>query len=138
MLIGFILKRVLTYGTFDLTHVGHINLLRNAHMLGDYLVVGLSTDEFNNAKGKSSTFPYEHRRIILESIRYVNLVIPETTWKQKELDIVDLKIDLLVMGDDWRGAFDHLSHLCEIIYLPRTANVSSTIVKQKILLGDYL
>jgi len=125
-------KKVLTYGTFDLTHIGHINLLRRAKLLGDYLIVGLSTDEFNRVKGKVSIFPYEHRKIILEAIRFVDLVIPEKTWEQKVSDIEEFKVDAFVIGDDWSGKFDFLREFCEVIYLPRTEDVSTTQIKETI------
>lgn len=97
------MRRVITYGTFDLLHYGHINLLRRAKALGDYLIVALSTDEFNALKGKKSFFPYEKRKLLLEAIRYVDLVIPEENWNQKKSDIKEYHIDLFVMGDDWKG-----------------------------------
>ena len=124
------MKRVITYGTFDLLHYGHINLLRRARELGDYLVVGLSTDEFNESKGKRSYFPYEKRKQLLEALRYVDLVIPEETWEQKAHDIKLYEIDTFVMGDDWKGKFDDLSTLCEVHYLERTPEVSTTKIKQ--------
>ncbi|EHU5038006.1 glycerol-3-phosphate cytidylyltransferase, partial [Enterococcus faecalis] len=102
------MKKILTYGTFDLLHYGHINLLKKAKQQGDYLIVGLSTDAFNLEKKKQSYFSYEKRKQLLEAIRYVDLVIPETSWKQKVSDIAEFKIDTLVMGDDWQGAFDFL------------------------------
>lgn len=126
------MKRVLTYGTYDLLHAGHINLLRRARELGNYLIVGLSTDEFNEIKHKSSFLTYEHRKFILEAIRYVDLVIPECNWDQKHDDIIKHKIDIFVMGDDWEGKFDFLKDLCEVIYLERTKNISTTILKEMI------
>ena len=123
------MKRVITYGTFDLLHYGHINLLKRAKELGDYLVVGLSTDEFNNSKNKTCYFPYEQRKLLLESIRYVDLVIPEENWEQKTSDIETYKIDTFVMGDDWKGKFDFLKSQCEVIYLPRTPEISTTQIK---------
>lgn len=125
-------KTVLTYGTFDLTHLGHVHLLRRAKERGDYLIVGLSTDAFNRKKNKESAFPYAHRKEILESIRSVDLVIPERSWKQKERDIRAYDVDVLVMGDDWKGRFDSLKGHCEVIYLPRTKGVSTTQVKEKV------
>lgn len=127
------MKKILTYGTYDLLHVGHVRLLSRAKELGDYLIVGLSTDEFNSLKHKDAFMPYVQRKAVLEAIKYVDFVIPETSWEQKEKDIVDHEIDVLVMGDDWAGKFDHLSHLCEIIYLPRTENISTTILKQDVI-----
>ncbi len=127
------MKRVLTYGTFDLLHYGHINLLRRAKALGDYLVVGLSTDEFNlNAKNKRSFFAYEERKLLLEAIRYVDLVIPECSWDQKALDVEKYHIDTFVIGDDWAGKFDFLKSQCEVVYLPRTPEISSTRIKQEL------
>lgn len=123
------MKRVITYGTFDLLHYGHINLLKRAKELGDYLVVGLSTDEFNKSKNKTSYFPYEQRKLLLESIRYVDLVIPEDSWEQKTNDIETYKIDTFVMGDDWKGKFDYLKSQCEVIYLARTPEISTTQIK---------
>lgn len=123
------MKRVLTYGTYDVLHYGHINLLRRAKNLGDYLIVALSTDEFNAIKEKKSYYNYEQRKKILESIRYVDLVIPETNWEQKVSDIEKYQADIFVMGDDWEGKFDFLKKYCEVIYLPRTPDVSSTQTK---------
>jgi glycerol-3-phosphate cytidylyltransferase len=123
------MKRILTYGTFDLTHLGHINLLKRAKQLGDYLIVGLSTDEFNAGKGKSSIFPYAHRKVILEAIRYVDLVIPEASWEQKIIDVQKYCVDIFVMGDDWVGKFDFLKDYCQVIYLPRTNDISTTAIK---------
>lgn len=122
-------RRILTYGTFDFLHIGHINILRRAKELGDYLVVGLSTDEFNRLKHKQSFSSYEDRKKILESIRYVDLVIPERNWEQKVEDVQRHKIDVFVMGSDWEGHFDHLKPHCEVIYLPRTEDISSTMIK---------
>ena len=125
------MKRVLTYGTFDLFHIGHLNLLRRAKELGDYLIVGVSTDEFNEIKGKISIIPYKERQAIIRAIRYVDEVIAENSWEQKIEDIKKYKIDILVMGEDWRGEFDYLSSYCEVVYLPRTKNISSTALKNK-------
>lgn len=125
------MKRVITYGTFDLLHYGHINLLRRAKEYGDYLVVALSTDEFNwNSKNKKCYFPYKQRKKLLEAIRYVDLVIPEENWEQKIEDIQTFKIDTFVMGDDWDGKFDFLKDYCEVVYLPRTPEISTTQIKQ--------
>jgi len=123
------MKRVLTYGTFDLLHFGHINLLIRAKELGDHLTVGISTDQFNEIKNKKSYHSFEHRKMILESIRYVDKVIPENTWDQKVKDVIENNIDLFVMGDDWKGEFDFLEDYCEVIYLPRTAGISTTKIK---------
>ena len=123
---------ILTYGTFDLFHYGHMNLLRRARELGDFLIVALSTDEFNSIKGKQSVMPYDKRKEILEAIRYVDLVIPEENWEQKISDIKRYQVDIFVMGDDWQGHFDYLKEYCEVVYLPRTEVVSSTMLKEAI------
>lgn len=125
------MKKIITYGTFDLLHYGHINLLRRAKQLGDYLIVGLSTDEFNlKEKNKKCYFTYEERKQMLESIRYVDLVIPESGWEQKRKDIKDLFVDTFVMGDDWQGKFDFLKDEgVEVVYLPRTPEISTTQIK---------
>lgn len=121
------MKRVITYGTFDLLHYGHINLLQRAKSLGDYLIVALSTDEFNwNEKQKRCYFSYEKRKQLVESIRYVDLVIPEESWEQKISDIDLYKIDTFVIGDDWKGKFDFLKNNCEVVYLERTPEISTT------------
>ena len=122
-------RKVLTYGTFDLLHVGHINILRRARALGDYLLVGVSSDEFNLLKHKSAFFSFEHRKVILESIRYVDEVIAENCWEQKIRDVEENNIDVFVMGADWEGQFDFLKEYCEVVYLPRTENISSSAVK---------
>ena len=128
------MKRVITYGTFDLLHYGHINLLRRAKALGDYLIVALSTDEFNSvSKNKKCYFSYEERRLLLESIRYVDLVIPEENWEQKRSDVHLYRVDTFVMGDDWAGKFDFLKEEgCEVVYLPRTPEISTTQIKQEL------
>lgn len=125
------MKRVITYGTFDLLHYGHINLLRRARELGDYLVVVVSTDEFNwNEKGKKCYFTYEQRKAMVEAIRYVDLVIPETNWEQKRTDVHEYDIDVFVMGNDWEGKFDFLKEEgVEVVYLPRTPEISTTQIK---------
>lgn len=123
------MKTVLTYGTFDLLHYGHIEILRRAKELGDRLVVGISTDEFNKIKGKKCEISYEKRKEFLEAVDYVDLVIPETEWKQKVEDIKNNEIDIFVMGDDWKGKFDYLNDYCEVIYLPRTIGISTTKLK---------
>lgn len=130
------MKRVITYGTFDLLHYGHINLLRRAKALGDYLIVALSTDEFNrSAKNKVCYFTYEERKRLLEAIRYVDLVIPEENWDQKTRDVALYQVDTFVMGDDWAGKFDFLKDQCEVVYLPRTPEVSTTKIKQELSRG---
>ncbi|MDO5464040.1 MAG: glycerol-3-phosphate cytidylyltransferase [Akkermansia sp.] len=126
------MRKVITYGTFDLLHYGHINLLRRAREQGDYLVVALSTDDFNALKNKKAYYSYEKRKLLLESIRYVDEVIPESTWEQKRDDVKRLGIDVFVMGDDWAGKFDFLSDLCEVVYFPRTPEISTTQVKSDI------
>ncbi|WP_162150782.1 glycerol-3-phosphate cytidylyltransferase [Acholeplasma equifetale] len=123
------MKKILTYGTFDLLHIGHINILKRAKAIGDYLIVGVSTDQFNAIKGKKSVYSYEDRKQIVEAIKYVDLVIPENNWEQKIDDIKKYGIDIFVMGDDWRGKFDYLKEYCEVVYLPRTSNISTTEVK---------
>lgn len=126
------MKRVITYGTYDLLHYGHINLLRRAKALGDYLIVALSTDEFNwDEKHKKTYFTYEQRKQLLESIRYVDLVIPENDWKQKRSDMHEYHIDTFVIGDDWEGKFDFLKEEgVEVVYLPRTPEISSSQMKK--------
>jgi len=124
------MKRVITYGTFDLFHYGHLKILERAREMGDYLIVGVSTDAFNKIKGKKCIYPYEHRAKIVEAIKWVDQVIPEENWEQKKTDIQKYRVDLLVMGNDWTGKFDHLSDLCQVVYLPRTPNISSTEIKQ--------
>ncbi len=126
-------KIVITYGTFDMFHIGHLRLLKRARSLGDRLIVGVSTDEFNAEKGKKVLIPFEQRREIVESIKYVDEVIPENSWDQKERDIRRLGVDLLVMGADWEGKFDQLKKLCEVVYLPRTENISTTDLKKSLI-----
>ncbi len=125
------MKKVITYGTFDLLHYGHINLLRRAKSLGDYLIVGLSTDEFNNKeKNKECYFDFENRKLLLDAVRYVDLVVPEENWEQKISDIQKYNIDVFVIGDDWKGKFDYLKDLgVEVVYLPRTKEISTSKIK---------
>ncbi len=132
------MKRILTYGTFDLLHYGHIRILKRAKELGDYLVVALSTDEFNAIKGKKAYHNYETRKKMLEAIRYVDLVIPENEWEQKLQDVKDYKIDVVVMGDDWAGSdkFDYLKEYCEIAYLERTPGISTSQIKNDLGLQE--
>jgi glycerol-3-phosphate cytidylyltransferase len=130
-------KTVLTYGTFDLLHVGHINLLRRARELGDRLIVGLSTDEFNRVKEKKAYYSYNDRKIILESLRFVDKVIPENNWEQKVQDVLEHNVDVFVMGDDWKGKFDFLSEYCKVIYLPRTIGISTTQIKNDLRKVSY-
>jgi glycerol-3-phosphate cytidylyltransferase len=126
------MKKIITYGTFDMLHYGHINLLRRAKGLGDYLIVALSTDEFNRQKGKECYFSYEQRKLLLEAIRYVDLVIPENCWEQKISDVKEFRIDAFVMGGDWRGKFDFLKEYCDVIYFDRTPEISTTKIKDDI------
>jgi glycerol-3-phosphate cytidylyltransferase len=130
------MKKIITYGTFDLLHRGHINLLKRAKAMGDYLIVGLSTDEFNVLKKKRAFYSYEERKMVLEAIRYVDLVIPECDWEQKAKDIAEHGVDVFVMGDDWQGKFDELKPLCEVVYLPRTSGISTTQVKANLRVSD--
>lgn len=132
------MKRILTYGTFDLLHYGHIRILKRAKELGDYLVVALSTDEFNAIKGKKAYHNYETRKKMLEAIRYVDLVIPENNWEQKLQDVKDYKIDVVVMGDDWAGSdkFDYLKEYCEIVFLERTPGISTSQIKNDLGLQE--
>ena len=124
------MKTILTYGTFDLLHYGHIQLLKRAKALGDYLIVALSTDDFNAlSKGKHAYHSFEERKLMLESIRYVDLVIPEDSWEQKRDDVIKYHADVMVIGDDWKGKFDFLNDLCEVVYLPRTQGISTTKIK---------
>ncbi|MDI6530326.1 glycerol-3-phosphate cytidylyltransferase [Bacillus mycoides] len=127
------MKKVITYGTFDLLHWGHINLLKRAKDLGDYLIVAVSSDEFNKLKNKKSYHSYENRKMILEAVRYVDEVIPEHSWEQKVKDVVNHDVDIFVMGDDWGGEFDELSEYCEVVYLPRTAGISTTKIKKELV-----
>ncbi|UXV35317.1 glycerol-3-phosphate cytidylyltransferase [Staphylococcus sp. IVB6181] len=126
------MKRVITYGTYDLLHYGHIELLRRAREMGDYLIVALSTDEFNKLKNKKSYYNYEQRKMMLESIRYVDLVIPENEWDQKSRDVEKYEVDTFIMGHDWEGEFDFLKDQCEVIYLKRTEGISTTQIKREL------
>ena len=132
------MKRILTYGTYDLLHYGHIRLLKRAKALGDYLIVGLSTDDFNKIKNKTAYHSYEERKEMLEAIRYVDLVVPENNWEQKIDDVKLYKADVVVMGSDWAGSdkFDYLKDYCEVIYLDRTEGVSTTKIKQDLKLDE--
>ena len=132
------MKRVLTYGTFDLLHYGHIRLLQRAKALGDYLIVAVSTDEFNEIKGKKAYHNYETRKKMLEAIRYVDLVIPEENWEQKKDDVVKYQVDIVVMGSDWAGSdkFDYLKEYCEVVYLDRTEGISTTKIKEDLGLQE--
>lgn len=132
------MKRILTYGTFDLLHYGHIRLLKRAKELGDYLIVALSTDEFNEIKGKKAYHNYETRKKMLEAVRYVDLVIPEENWEQKINDVKEYHVDVVVMGSDWAGSdrFDYLKDYCEVVYLDRTEGVSTTKIKKDLGLQE--
>lgn len=132
------MKRVLTYGTYDLLHYGHIRLLKRARELGDYLVVAISTDGFNAGKGKKAYHDYPTRKEMLEAVRYVDLVIPEESWEQKIDDVKLYRIDVVVMGADWEGSdrFEYLRDYCELVYLPRTDGVSTTSIKDELGLKD--
>ena len=123
------MKKIITYGTFDLLHYGHITLLRRAKQHGDYLIVALSTNEFNEIKGKTCYFSYEERKNLIEAIRYVDLVIPENSWEQKIVDIKEFKVDTFIMGNDWEGKFDFLKDYCEVLYVDRTPEISTTKMK---------
>ncbi|WP_315627946.1 glycerol-3-phosphate cytidylyltransferase [Vibrio vulnificus] len=126
------MKVVLTYGTFDLFHVGHVRLLKRLSEMGDRLIVGVSTDEFNNIKGKKSVFSYAERKEILSSCKYVDEVIPENSWDQKISDIKKYHVNIFSIGDDWEGKFDFLKDYCEVCYLKRTEDISSTDIKRSI------
>ena len=132
------MRRVLTYGTYDLLHYGHIRLLKRAKALGDYLIVAISTDEFNAGKGKKAYHNYETRKEMLEAIRYVDLVIPEETWEQKIDDVKNYHVDVVVMGSDWEGSerFEILRDYCEVVYLDRTEGVSTTKIKEELGLQE--
>lgn len=133
------MKRVITYGTFDLLHYGHVNLLQRAKELGDYLIVAISTDEFNwNEKQKKCYFSYEQRKQLLEAIRYVDLVIPENNWEQKLDDVKTYHIDTVVMGSDWAGSdrFDYLKEHCDLVFLDRTPGVSTSMIKSDLGLKE--
>ena len=132
------MKTVITYGTYDLLHEGHINILKSAKALGDYLIVALSTDEFNKIKNKKSFYTYEQRKYILEAIKYVDLIIPEKTWEQKIDDIQKYNVDIFVMGSDWEGKFDYLKEYCEVKILPRTNGISTTNVKEFLRENEYI
>lgn len=126
------MKTVITYGTFDLFHIGHLNLLKRAKEMGDYLIVAVSSDEFNAIKGKKCEIPDKERMAIVEAIRYVDKVIPETCWEQKSLDVEKYDVDVFVIGEDWKGKFDFLKEQCEVVYLPRTEGISTTDIKKQL------
>lgn len=127
------MKTVITYGTFDLLHYGHIEILRRAKELaGDEgkLIVAISSDEFNAIKNKKAYMPYAKRKELVEAIRYVDEVIPEENWQQKKTDVKKHKVDVFVMGNDWEGKFDELKDYCKVVYLPRTKTISSTLLRK--------
>ena len=128
--------KVITYGTFDLFHFGHLELLRRAKELGDHLVVAVSTDKFNVTKGKKCVYNYEHRSKIVAAIKYVDRVIPEKNWEQKRKDILSNKIQIFTIGDDWEGKFDELSDICKIVYIERTKGISTSNLKENLVSGN--
>ena len=125
-------KRVITYGTFDMFHIGHLRLLQRLKKLGDELIVAVSTDEFNSLKGKKTLIPHEQRAEIVANIKCVDKVIPEKNWEQKIEDIKKYNIDIFAIGDDWKGKFDFLKEYCEVVYLPRTKDISTTQLKKSL------
>lgn len=132
------MKRILTYGTYDLLHYGHIRLLKRAKALGDYLIVAISTERFNEIKGKKAYHNYETRKEMLEAVRYVDLVIPENDWDQKRDDVLKFCVDTVVMGSDWEGheKFESLKDICEVVYLDRTDGISTTKIKEELHLSE--
>ena len=130
------MKTVITYGTFDMFHIGHLRLIERLREMGDRLIVAVSTDEFNELKGKKTLIPYEQRAEIVSNIKGVDLVIPETSWEQKIEDIKKYNVDIFAIGDDWKGKFDFLKEYCDVVYLPRTEGISTTSLKAMIF--DYL
>ena len=130
------MKKVITYGTFDLFHFGHLELLRRAKELGDFLVVAVSTDEFNIKKGGKWIYPFEHRIKIVEAIKYVDKVIPEENWEQKRDDILSNNIQIFTIRDDWKGEFDELGDICDIIYIDRTKGISTSNLKDNLVSGN--
>ncbi|RUM74055.1 MAG: glycerol-3-phosphate cytidylyltransferase [Sulfurovum sp.] len=125
-------RTILTYGTFDMFHIGHLKLLQRLSLLGDQLIVAVSTDEFNEIKGKKTIIPYAQRAEIVEAIKYVDRVIPENNWQQKVTDIQKYNVDVFAMGHDWEGKFDELKAYCEVVYLPRTEGISTTALKEQL------
>lgn len=125
-------KTVITYGTFDMFHIGHLNLLRRLSEMGDRVIVAVSTDEFNELKGKNTLIPFKQRAAIVKAIEYVDLVIPEKSWEQKLSDIQTYDVDIFAIGEDWKGKFDFLQDNCEVVYLPRTNNISTTHLKRSL------
>jgi glycerol-3-phosphate cytidylyltransferase len=124
------MKTVITYGTFDLFHIGHLRLLQRLKELGDKLIVGVSTDEFNLEKKKKAVIPFVQRYEILNGIKHIDIVIPESSWGQKRSDIENFEVDIFGMGDDWAGKFDELNDICSVVYLPRTSDISSTLIRK--------
>jgi len=132
------MKTVITYGTFDMFHIGHLKLIQRLKKLGDKLIIAVSTDEFNELKGKKTIIPFDQRAEIVENIKGVDLVIPEKSWEQKIEDIKKYNVDIFAIGDDWKGKFDFLKDYCEVIYLPRTESISTTEIKQYIATSKHL
>jgi len=127
---------IITYGTFDILHKGHINLLLKAKQYsGDYLIVAVSTDEFNQLKGKMAYESFEIRKAKLEALPFVDKVIAEKSWEQKFKDIEEYDVDIFVIGDDWKGKFDYLERFCDVVYLPRTPGISSSDLRKKMEAG---
>ena len=129
--------KIITYGTFDTFHYGHLEILRRAKEFGDYLIVGVSSDDFNRKKNKNCLYSDKHRMAIVNSIKYVDMVIPELNWEQKENDIIKNNVNILIMGNDWKGKFDHLNNICDVKYLSRTKGISSTRIKKNIKKIEY-
>lgn len=125
-------RTIITYGTFDMFHIGHLNLLKRLSEMADRVIVAVSTDEFNLGKGKKTLIPYEQRAQIVESVKYVDLVIPEENWEQKITDVQKYNVDIFAIGDDWKGHFDFLHEHCEVIYLERTQSISTTSLKKSL------
>ena len=126
------MKTIITYGTFDMFHIGHLNLLRRLKAMADRVIVAVSTDEFNLGKGKKTLIPYDQRAAIVGAIECVDLVIPEESWEQKVHDVKQYNVDIFAIGDDWAGKFDFLQNLCEVVYLPRTKDISTTDLKRSL------
>ena len=126
-------ETIITYGTFDMFHIGHLKLLKRLKQMGDELIVAVSTDEFNTIKGKKTLMPYEHRAEIISSIKYVDRVIPEKSWEQKIGDIKKYNVNTFAIGEDWKGEFDFLKDYCEVIYLERTKNISTSLLKKSLV-----
>ena len=123
---------VLTYGTFDLLHFGHVNVLKKAKSLGDFLYVGVSNDEFNDSKNKQSHIKYEHRKYLVEELRCVDFAFEEYSWEQKIKDIKKYNIDIFAIGNDWEGKFDFLKEICEVVYIARTPDISSSLIRDRL------